>query len=189
MKRCFYQPEGCCTPKLRDFTAEQSFGCDARALFHSLHFRPHDIFSHPPIPAAVPKPQSAPAIMRRGSPITRATRSESLGHDFRMLDEIRHGIDNARNEILVVGQWQQLETAVFVRVPGICEWQNEGADIRLPNDRQDFTQRHVEVVRALVIAPTDMQPNAVAWQVAQALLMAATTNSQKRRKSESDRSR
>ena len=57
-----------------------------------------------------------------------------------------------------------------MRVPRIGEGEEEGADIRFPDDRENVGQRHIAIVRALVIAAADMQPDAVARHILQGLV-------------------
>ena len=57
----------------------------------------------------------------------------------------------------------------LMRVARIGEGQHEAADLGLQDHRQDVLERHVAVVRALVIAPADVQPDAVARDALQRL--------------------
>ena len=57
----------------------------------------------------------------------------------------------------------------------IGEGQHEAADIRLLQSRQDVFERHVAIVRRFGIAPAHMEADAVARNVAERLLMVATT--------------
>ena len=82
-----------------------------------------------------------------------------------MLDEIGQIVDDAGDDDLVVGQRLRCKHAVFVRMARVGERQHEAADIGLLQDRQDVVERHVAVVRPLVIAPADMEPHPVARHV------------------------
>ena len=57
-----------------------------------------------PMPAEVSKPQSVPAMTRRGSPTASATRIEPIGDDLWMLDVVAGGVDHARDQHHAVGQ-------------------------------------------------------------------------------------
>ncbi len=79
-----------------------------------------------------------------------------------MLDDVGGRVDDAGDDDLIVGQPGLTEHAIFVGVPAGRERQHEAADVGLPQQREDLGQRHVAVVRALVVAPADMQPHALA---------------------------
>jgi hypothetical protein len=50
---------------------------------------------------------------------------------------------------------------------GVGEREHEAADPGLADDRQDLGERHVQVVRALVIAPADVHADALARDIDQ----------------------
>ena len=82
-----------------------------------------------------------------------------------MHDKAGQIADDAGNDDLVVGEREFLQDSVFVLMARVREGQHKAADIRFLQDRQDVFERHVLVVRALVIAPADMQAHAVARHV------------------------
>src|SRR5579859_7645922 len=57
-----------------------------------------------------------------------------------------------------------------MRVAGIGKRQYQRADIHAPDQGQDRLQRHVAVVRSLIIAPADVHANPFAWNVAQTIV-------------------
>ena len=118
-----------------------------------------------PIPAEVSKPQSVAAMTRCGSPTALRDALQPVGDDFGVLDETGQIVDDAGGDDLVVGQRVFCKHAVFVLVARVGERQDEAADIRLLQDRQDVGERHVAVVRPLVIAPADMEAHPVARHV------------------------
>src|SRR5579862_2471125 len=56
---------------------------------------------------------------------------DAVGHDLRMLDEIRQAVDDARHQHLIVLERMSGKTAKFVGMPRIGEGQDEAADIGL----------------------------------------------------------
>ncbi len=65
-----------------------------------------------PMPAEVSKPQSVPAMTRRGSPTAAATRVEPVGDDLGVLDVVARRVDHPGDEHHAVGQRPALEAAV-----------------------------------------------------------------------------
>ena len=118
-----------------------------------------------PMPAEVSKPQSVPAITRLRVADRARDVFEPVGDDLGMLDKPGQIVDDAGDDDLVVGQREFLQYAPFVLVPRVGEGQHEAADLGLLQDRQDVFERHVAIVRPLVIAPADMQPHPVARDV------------------------
>src|SRR5258705_4389927 len=83
-------------------------GGDARTLGHRGHLRPHDVridrgLPHPRTEAAV-----APGDHILPSDKVRVP-ADALRDELGMLDEVRFGFDDARNEQLAVGQLECLE--------------------------------------------------------------------------------
>ena len=111
------------------------------------------------MPAEVSKPQSVPAMTRRGSPTDAATRVEPVGDDLGVLDVVARRVDHAGDEHHAVGQRAPREAAVLVGVAGVGHRQHERADVRLVQQRQDLVERDVVGVRALVVAPAHVQPD------------------------------
>ena len=120
------------------------------------------------MPAEVSKPQSVPASTRRGIADGRGHPLDPLGHDLGVLDEVGERVDHARDQDLVVVQNAAFEAAILVRVARVGEREHEAADLRLPDDRQDVGERHVLVVRALVVAPAHVHAHALARDVRRA---------------------
>jgi len=90
---------------------------------------------------------------------------DPVGDGFGMLDKVGQAVDHAGNDDLVVGQRQLLEYPVLVGVPRVGEREEKAADLGLPDDRQNVGERHIAIVRSLVIAPADMQAHPVARDV------------------------
>ena len=90
---------------------------------------------------------------------------EPVGDDLRMLDKPGQVVDDPGDDDLVIGQRKLLQHAPFVLMPRVGEGQHKAADIGLFQQRQDLFERHVAIVRPLVIAPADMQSDAVARNV------------------------
>ena len=113
-------------------------------------------------PANVPK-----ATIRSGDhPLTVADHGhrflEPPGDKFRMLDEIRCGIENAGHQQHMRGQRVVAQCIVFMLVPGIGELDRKCSDIGTVQLRQDGCHRDVVDMRPVIVAPADMQPDAVA---------------------------
>jgi hypothetical protein len=92
-------------------------------------------------------------------------RSSPVGHYLRMLDVVGDRIDDAGHQHLVLRQGLMLKHLVFVCVPWIGEWQVQAANFGPTQDRQNICERHVVIVRSLVVAPTDMEPHFVARNI------------------------
>src|SRR3989475_1949474 len=86
---------------------------------------------------------------------------DPVGHDFGMLDEVRGRVDDPGQEQHRVGQGVPPEHLVLVRVTGIRQLERERPDPRPIDERQDRLQGDVGGVRAVVVAPADVQPDAV----------------------------
>ena len=140
---------------------------DARAFAQRGELRPHDVLGDAALPAEVSKPQSVPACTRFGSPTASATRSMRSAIVFGCSTKLVTRIDHAGDDDLVGIERKVLQHSVFVRMARIGERQHEAADIQLAQDRHDLVQLHIAVVRAFVIAPARVQPDAVARDVDQ----------------------
>src|SRR3984893_15663296 len=140
----------------------QPLGSNAGACGQRFALGPDDVFGD----AAHSGRGVEPAIGAGDDAVRIADRRrdafETVGHGLGVLDEICQTVDDAGDDDLVFGKRELLEDAVFMRVPRIGKGEEEPADIGLLDDRQDIGERHVAIVRPLVIAPTDMQPHTVA---------------------------
>src|SRR5690349_9917975 len=115
----------------RALLSPQSRRGDVGALAQRLELEPHRRLDHPfaigeGAEAAIGGGNHALALADRGDRFLDAAR-----HDFRMLDEIRSGLDHARHQQHVLGQRVLLERRVFVRVARVGELDRQRADLRL----------------------------------------------------------
>ena len=78
-----------------------------------------------------------------------------------MLDEVRGGVDDPGQEQQRVGHGVPPEHLVLVRVPGVRQLERERSDPRAVEQGEDRLQRDVRGVRAVVVAPADVQPDPV----------------------------
>src|SRR5258705_6169861 len=86
---------------------------------------------------------------------------DAVGHDLRMLDDVGRGVDDARHEQHAVGQGMAAEGSQLVLVPRARQRQRERADLRAVDDRQQRLQRHIVGVRPVVVAPAEVQADAI----------------------------
>src|ERR1700746_1033180 len=80
---------------------------------------------------------------------------------FGVLDKVGQAVDYSGDQDLVVGQRQLLENVMIMCGARGGEREEEAADISLLDDRQDIGERHIAIVRTLVIAPADMQTHLI----------------------------
>ena len=90
---------------------------------------------------------------------------DAVGHRFGMLDEVGQAVDDPGDDQLIVSQRQFLEHPILVGVARVGEGEKEAADLGLFDDRQNVGERHIAIMRPLVIAPADMQAHPVARDV------------------------
>ncbi len=82
-----------------------------------------------------------------------------------MLDNACQIVDDAGGDDLIVGEWEFLQYAIFMLMPGIGERQHESADIGLLQERQYVGEWDVAIVRPFVISPADVEPYPVARHI------------------------
>jgi hypothetical protein len=87
-----------------------------------------------------------------------------------MLDEIRLGIDDARQQQELVRQVGLLERGIFVLMARVGELDRERANLGPGQHRQDVGQRHVVDVRPVVVAPAAMERMRFARNASQGLV-------------------
>src|SRR5215831_16431644 len=90
---------------------------------------------------------------------------DALGNELRMLDEISRRIDHAWDDAFPVWQLHFFEDGPFVLVPGVGALKGDRRGPCLQHWLDDLTQGNVVVVRALVVAPAEMQAHARGWDV------------------------
>ena len=84
--------------------------------------------------------------------------ADALRHQFRVLDVVGAGVDHAGDQHLVVRQFGIAPHRPFMGMPRVGGLERDRLRLSLQDDRQDLLQWNVEVVRALVVAPAQMQP-------------------------------
>ena len=135
---------------------QNCFGGNARAFGHRRHLGP----DHIGIDRGLADPGTIAAIAA-GDDILAADQlgvaADALRDQFGMLDEVRLRFDHAGDQHLAGRQLHGLEHGVFVGMARIGGLQRDGVRPRLENDVDDVGERHVVMVRALVIAPAQMQ--------------------------------
>ena len=94
----------------------------------------------------------------RSRPTMSANWQMRCGDQFRMLDVVGAGVDDAGDQHLVVRDLRIAPHRPFMRMPRIGRLERDRLRLRLQDDRQHLLQRNVEVVRAFVVAPAQMQP-------------------------------
>src|SRR5580692_5877829 len=103
----------------------QARGSDIRALAQGLELQPDDILGNP-FPA---RESAKTAVNARNNPLAVADRRhrglDALCDDFRMLNQVDLGIDHARNEDHVVGEFMLLQRGVFVLAARVSELDGE----------------------------------------------------------------
>jgi len=88
-------------------------------------------------------------------------RADAIGDHLRVLNVVRGGVDHSGQEQHRVRERMGLEHAVLVLVAGIGERQRQRPHPRPADDRQHRFQRHVVGVRAVVVAPTEVESDPV----------------------------
>ena len=87
-----------------------------------------------------------------------------------MLDEVGRGVEHTGDDHLVVRQAHLAEHHPLVLVTRVGAFEGERLRARLEDDAEDLAERDVTVVRALVVAPAEMQAHAVGRDVAQRVI-------------------
>lgn len=104
--------------------------------------------------ANVANPQSVPAI-NVGKTL------DALGDELGMLDEVRRGVDDARDEHLAFRQTDVAPDFPLVLVAWIRGDEGESRRPRLEDDVRDVGERNVAMVRPLVVRPAEMDEHAL----------------------------
>ena len=153
-----------------DRLSEQSLGCDPSAVAQCLELRPDDVLGN-----AAGAGAGVEAAIGAGLNAARVAHDlrhalQAVSNSFRMLDDVGERIDHPRHDELIVMQRNFLQVGIVVRVLRIGEGQNEPADIGFEQERQDVLQRHIAIVRTLVVAPANMQAHPIARHVDERLV-------------------
>src|SRR5216684_5083847 len=126
------------------------------ALGHAGEFGP----DHGGIDRGLPDPGAVAAIAA-GDDVLAADQlgvaGEALGDEFGMLDEIGLGFEDAGDEDLARRQLDRLEHRPFVGVARVSRLEREAARLGQEDHVDDVLERHVAMMRALVIAPAQME--------------------------------
>src|SRR6266436_2292671 len=126
------------------------------ALGHAGEFGP----DHGGIDRGLPDPGAVAAIAA-GDDVLAADQlgvaGEALGDEFGMLDEIGLGFEDAGDEDLARRQLQRLEHRPFMGVARVGRLEREAARLGQEDHVDDVLERHVAMMRALVIAPAQME--------------------------------
>ena len=138
---------------------------DTRALGHCRELGPHHVFGDPA--HACRGVETAIGAGHYSSRVTDGARDvfEAVGDDLRMLDKAGQIVDDAGGDDLIVGEWEFLQYAIFMLMPGIGEGQHEPADIGLLEERQYVGERDVAIVGPFVISPAHVEPHPVARHI------------------------
>src|SRR5262245_29699541 len=153
-----------------DLYLEQARGREPRSVAQSFKLRPHDVLCD-----ASPARDGLEAAIGAGDDAARVAHYarqalEARSDHLRMLHEIGSGVDDAGDDDLVVSPQQLWCVAKLVLMPGIGKWQHEAADLCACEHRYDVLERHVTIVRALVVSPADVHAHALAWDIAQGMI-------------------
>ncbi len=82
---------------------------------------------------------------------------DAVGNHLLVLDVVARRVDHADDERHVVGEGMALEARVLVGVTSVRHRQDECADVRLVEKREDLGERDVARVGSLVVAPAHME--------------------------------
>jgi hypothetical protein len=91
--------------------------------------------------------------------------TDPVGDDLGMLHVVRRRVDHAGQEQHPVGQGMPREDFVLVLMTGVGERNRERAHLRAVEERQHGREIHVMRVRAVVVPPADVEPDAVGRDV------------------------
>src|SRR5215831_13740954 len=99
---------------------------------------------------------------------------DAVRHQLGMLDEVRGGIDHARDDDLAVGQLHILPHFPFVAVAGVRAGKRQRLRPSFEHDVDDVLQRHVLVVGTLGRGPANVHAHALGGMSLTAWLSAST---------------
>src|SRR5262245_6697570 len=140
----------------------EPLGSDVRAFTQGPQLCPHDALFHElrareRAEAAVDAREHACAVADRGH-----RRGDPVGDDLGMLDDVGRRVDDAGQEQHIAWEWMLAERRELVLVARARERQRERANLGLVDDRQERLERHVVGMRAVVVAPAEVQAYPVA---------------------------
>ena len=93
-----------------------------------------------------------------------------LGDELGMLDEVVGGFNDAGNQDLVLGNYRMLPCLPFMSVARVGRLKGQSLGLRFEQARHEILNRRVVVVRPVVIAETQMQPQTIRRQIAQCVI-------------------
>src|SRR5689334_8391573 len=80
-----------------------------------------------------------------------------------MFNDIRRGVDDARQKQHVVRKRIAPHRLVLMLMSWISELDTKRSNIRLVQNRQDALERDVKNMRSVPVSPTTMQPHSIVW--------------------------
>jgi hypothetical protein len=89
-----------------------------------------------------------------------------LGDDFRMLDVVGLRFDDAGTDELVLGHAEFLQHTPLVTVSRVGAFEEHGLGLSRPDDVDDVFDRHVVVVGAWIVPPTQMHAQLLCGDIA-----------------------
>src|SRR5215470_17946905 len=96
--------------------------------------------------------------------------ADALGHQLGVLDEVGGRIEHARDQHLVFGWLDALEHLPLVRVARVRSLERETVRTGGEDDVEEIGDRNVVVMRALVVAPAQMQARALGRDVGEGVV-------------------
>ena len=90
---------------------------------------------------------------------------DALGDELRVLDEVGRRVDHARDEAFPVGQLHFFEDGPFVLMTRVSALEADRRGPCLQHRLDDLTQRNVVIVRALIVAPAEMEAHTLGRDV------------------------
>src|SRR5262245_2067595 len=148
----------------------QLLGRDPRALGHRLELGPGDLRLHLVDRSRECHESTIGACDHPLAPDDLGVADETLSDQLRVLDEVGRRVQHTRDDHPVVGQADLAEHDPLVLVARVGPFEREGLGLRLQRDRQELTQRDVPMVRALVVAPAEVQAHPVGRNIAQGVI-------------------
>src|SRR6266850_4742114 len=148
----------------------QLLRCDPRALGHRLELGPCDLGLHL---VDRPRERHESTIGAGDHPLASddlGVADETLGDQLRVLDEVGRRVEHPGNDHPVVGQADLAEHDPLVLVARVRPLEGERLGLGLQRHRQELAQRDVAMVRALVVAPAEVQAHPIGRDVTQGVI-------------------
>jgi hypothetical protein len=87
-----------------------------------------------------------------------------------MFDIVRIGPNHAWDENFVIRQFEPRPCFPFVFVARVRGFDKQSHGLRFQSDGKDLHAVHIMDVRAFIVAPADVQPNAIGWDIRQSVI-------------------